>query len=116
MEATIIQKAVDWVKNKRYKQIRSEFEEFESPAIYYRKSDELEMVPHFTGKKVRGKDYIDIGIKSDNVKRKVSRWTLFSTLASLKNGKLYLLVPRGNKAFTQRLVDKHSIKAELVSI
>ena len=100
MKATIIQKAIDWVNNKKYTKVRSEFEEFESPATYYRKGDELEMVPHFTGKKVRGKDYIDIGIKSDNVKRKVSRWTLFSTLASMKNGKLFLLIPRGKKAFT----------------
>ena len=100
MKATIIQKAVEWVKNKKYKKVRSEFEEFESPATYYRKGDELEIVPHFTGKKVRGKDYIDISIKTDNIKRKVSRWTLFCTLASMKNRKLFLLIPMGKKAFT----------------
>ena len=30
-------------------------------------------------------------------------------IASLKNGKLFLLAPRGHKAFVERILDKHSL-------
>ncbi len=116
MEEKFITKAINWIRGKSYRRVKSKFEDFEDPISYARKSDDKELVPHFTGEKSSGKDYIDIGLKSDNKQSKISRWRLFSTLADMKNGKFILLVPRGHKAFVNRIMKRHDINAELVNI
>ncbi|MEO0875791.1 MAG: hypothetical protein AAFY48_14440 [Bacteroidota bacterium] len=40
-----------------------------------------------------------------------------STLASMKGGKLYLLAPRGHKAYVERLRDEHQLpNTEVVAL
>ncbi|MEM1327775.1 MAG: hypothetical protein AAGI23_17570 [Bacteroidota bacterium] len=110
-------KAMAWVKNKAAKAPKANFEGYEAPKAFIQQSSEEEIRPDFSFIGQRGsKNYTEIAIKQDNTRKLVTRWKLFSFLANAKRGKLYLLAPRGHKAFTQDLVSKYNIKAVVRSI
>lgn len=96
------QKAITWAKKNRLTNIKANWEDFDAPSGFHRKGEDASIVPDITGRKLGKKFYIEIAMKADNMKKKVSKWKLLSTLASLKGGKLYLLAPRGHKAGVQR--------------
>jgi hypothetical protein len=114
---TYLTKAMKWVKKKATSTPKANFEGYEKPKAFIRKSSEEEIRPDFSFIGQRGaKNYMDIAMKQENTTRLVTRWKLFSMLAKAKSGKLYLLAPRGHKAFTNDLVSKYNINAVVQSI
>ena len=99
-----IEKAVAWIKKKGYKRIKADIEAFETPTQYTRQKEDLTFTPDITGFQLGRKSFFEVALKSDNIRRKISKWKLLSTLASMKGGKFFLMAPRGHKAFAQRLV------------
>ena len=55
------------------------------------------------------KSYIEIALKTDDMRATISKWKLFGTLAAQKGGKLYLLAARGHKSFAERIVQQHNL-------
>jgi hypothetical protein len=111
------QPAIDWAKSLRLNNIKANYEGYESPRTFNRAEDDkdISFVPDITGRKRTNKFYVEIAMKADNTRKMVSKWKLLSTLASMKGGKLYLLAPRGHKAFVQRLLDRYQLpNAEVV--
>jgi hypothetical protein len=102
------ERAISWAKRRGLSGIRANYEEYETPTAFSKSGEEEAYVPDLTAKKLGRKFYIDIALKTDNVKRKVSKWKLMETLAKVKGGKLYLLAPRGHKAFAERLIEKYN--------
>ena len=111
-------KALQWARRKGFSEIKanSEKHELDSPASFSQPENDKEFVPDMTALKTGGKSYIEIAIKSDNVRRVVTKWKLLSTIAKMKGGTLFLLAPHGHKAFASRLVKKHDIDAKVVSL
>ena len=107
-------KAIAWASKKGFSSIKAKIEDFETPTSYASPNKELEYTPDITGKKRTKKSYFEIVEKTENVSSKVSKWKLLSTLAAMKGGDLILFAPRGNKAFTERLIKKHNLNAKLV--
>ena len=62
------------------------------------------------------KHYIQIALKADPVQQVVTTWKFFSQLALMKQGKLYLLAPKGHKAFTDKTIDRYNINATVISL
>ena len=113
--------AIEWVKKKGFTEIKANAEDLEdmdvdAPSSFERKRDEEEFVPDISGKKMGAKSYFEIAIKTDETRRLVTKWKLLSKMASMKNGKLYLLAPRGSKSFTDGLVKQYNIQAKVYSI
>jgi hypothetical protein len=112
-----LSKAMDWVKSKSTYTVRAKAEGFEDTKIFTNKSSEETIQPDISYITNRGnKHFTEIAMKSDKPQKLITRWKLLSTMASLKNGKLHLLAPRGHKMFTQRLVDKYNIRAKVYSL
>ncbi len=105
--------ALEWVKKHGFDNIKSVHEDYESPGTFNWSEDENGLVPHITGLRTGGKSYIELALKDENVQRRVSKWKLLSTLAARKGGKLYLLAPRGHKAFAEKLVEEYNLSAEI---
>lgn len=108
------EKAIRWTKKKGFSGIKANFGEYEAPVQYTKPNEEDTFTPDITGKKRGGKSYFEIALKADNMERKVTKWKLLSTLSSLKGGKLFLLAPSGHKAFTERILKKYNLNAQLV--
>lgn len=107
-------KIIDWAGRKGFGNIKANIDEFESPVSYASAEKDLTYTPDVTVKKRTKKSYLEIVVKSDDFKQKISKWKLLSTLAAIKGGRFILFAPKGNKAFAQRMIDEYNLNAELV--
>ena len=109
--------AVQWAKRKGFTSLRANTEGYEAPGSYRRMgSSEEEVQPDMTGKKLGAKSYIEISLKTEQISTQISKFKLLSTLAAAKGGKLFILSPRGHKAFNEKLVKDHNLPATVVNI
>ena len=105
------------VKKKGFENIRANAEGYETPAKIRRSKDSDEyFIPDVTGEVNGRKSYFELGMKVANERDLVTKWRLLSSLANYKHGKLYLAVPRGHMAFTNRILADYPIQAEVVKI
>ncbi len=105
------------VKKKGFENIRANAEGYETPAKIRRGKDTEEyFIPDVTGEVNGRKSYFELGMKSEDERELVTKWRLLSSLASYKHGKLYLAVPRGHMAFTNRILADYPIQAEVVKL
>ncbi len=112
-ETQHFEKVIEWVNNRGFLNVKANVENFETPTSYS-SSNNIEFIPDITGVKSDKKFYFEIVERTTDVSIKTSKWKLLSTLAALKGGKLILFIPRGLKSFTERLVKKYDINAQLV--
>lgn len=109
------EKAIRWAKKKGFSGIKANYGEYDAPVQYTKPNEDDTFTPDITGKKRGGKSYFEIAIKTtENMERRVTKWKLLSTLSSIKGGKLFLLAPSGHKAFTERVLKKYNLNAQLV--
>lgn len=112
-----IDSAVEWVKKKGYINVKAPLEGYESPKPFYQRSKDQQITPDITATNIQGnKHYIQIALKSDAVQQVVTKWKFFSQLALMKQGKLYLLAPKGHKAFTDKTIEKYNINATVIAL
>lgn len=112
-----LENAVDWVKKKGYINIKAPLEGYEDPKPFFQRSKNQTITPDITATNVQGnKQYIQIALKSDSVQQVVTKWKFFSQLALMKQGKLFLLAPKGHKAFTDKTVDRYNINATVIAL
>lgn len=106
--------AIDWAKSRGFSDIKANYSDFEKPTTYSKPNEEEPYIPDITAMRIGNKCYIEIATKTDSTRRKVSKWKLLSTLALMKGGKLFLLAPKGHKAFVEDLLKKNSLNAQLI--
>jgi hypothetical protein len=112
--SNVIQKVV---KRKGYSEIKSKAEGFDAPTTLRRVDDSITCTPDISARKNGRKSYFEIAIKpkKDALKERViSKWKLLQQLATMRHGKLYIVAPHGNFAYTKRVCDKHNIDAVIV--
>lgn len=109
-----LKKALEWAKRKDFSELKANHDGYEQPTQFIRSSDEEPVVPDITARRNDRKYYIEIATKTDNPRRTVTKWKLLSTLANMKGGKLFLLAPKGHKAYTQRLLKRYDLEARLL--
>ena len=112
----LFDKAISWAKKKGFNDLKANAEDYEQPRAFNKTGEDEPFIPDITGITLGTKHYVEIAIKKPNERRVVSKWKLFSTLASMKGGKLYLLAPKGHKAYTDKLVEKYHVDATVISI
>lgn len=109
--------AIDWAKSLSLSDFKANTEGYESPKTFNNANDDQAFTPDMTGQRRTNKFYLEIALKSEDSRTLVSKWKLLSTLASMKGGKLYLLAPRGHKAFVANILESHQLpNTVLVSI
>lgn len=111
-----LEKAITWAEKRGFSNIKANLEDYETPKAYSKKDAADTFIPDMTATKTGGKSYVEIALKTDNIRRRVSKWKLLNTLAAMKGGKLFLLAPRGHKAFVKRMIQKFNLNATVISI
>jgi len=112
----LYEKALHWAKKHGFSNIKANTEEFETPAGFTRKGAEEAFIPDISGNRLGGKSYVEIAMKTELNDEQVSKYKLLSTMAGIKSGKLYLLAPKGHKAYVDKMVKQFNISAEVISI
>lgn len=108
------EKAIKWVENKGFSDIRANYADYEAPAKYASQDKDRSFTPDITGKKRGKKSYIEIALKTDEIRKRITKWKLLAQLSALKGGKLFLLAPNGHKSFTERMLRKYNLNAQVV--
>ena len=109
-------KAIQWVKNKSISSLRANHKDFEPPKTFINRATQEEVQADISFITKGGRCYTDIALKTDQPQKLITKWKLLSKMASLKQGKLFLLTPRGHKMFVQRLVETYQINATIYSL
>ncbi len=114
---TFIEKAIVWAEKKSTTPVKATIEGYDTPAGFKNQSTEETIQPDLSFTTKDGSvHYSDIAMKEPDVRKLVTRWRLFSTMATVKKGHFHLLAPKGHKMFTQKIVDDYNINAEIHSI
>lgn len=103
------QQAIIWAQKRGLANIKANWEDYETPSQFSKTDEEQPFIPDITGRTSSGKVYVEIAVKTDDMNRSISKWKLMSTLASMKGGKLFLLVPKGHRAFASRMLKEHRL-------
>ncbi|MBB4080591.1 hypothetical protein GGR28_003226 [Lewinella aquimaris] len=117
-DAELIKALLEKIVNKKgFDNVKANAEGYETPAKIRRSKDTDEyFIPDVTGEVNGRKSYFELGMKTEDERELVTKWRLLSSLAAYKHGKLYLAVPRGHMAFTNRILADYPIQAEVVKI
>lgn len=112
----LLEKAVEQVQRRGFKDIRVKLDGFEEPKSFSQKKEDNTYIPDITATNSKGKFYFEIAQKTNDTTSMVSKWKLLSTIAEMKNGDLNILVPYGQNKFTNELVEQYNIKANLLKM
>lgn len=105
-----LEKAVKWAEKKSTISLESISEGYDSPQIFTSKTTQEEIQADLSFVTHAGiKHYLVVALKDENPKKTVAKWKALSFLASIKGGKLHLLVPSGHKTYIEKLVNNHNI-------
>ena len=110
----LIEKVIHWAQKKGYKTIKANCDDYETPTQYTPKGEDESIIPDVTGTKLGTKSFFEVATKTDDIPAVISKWKLLSTLAAMKGGKLFLLAPKGHKAFTEDIAKQHLTNAEVI--
>lgn len=116
MSDILFSKALNWTQKRGFSDIKANFGDFERPTTYSKPHEDASYIPDITAQRSGSKCYIEIATKDENSERNISKWKLLSTLTSMRGGKLFLLAPKGHKAFVERVIRDYRINADLVNM
>ena len=112
-----LNEAIAWVKKRSVSSLKSVDESYESPKKYINKLTEKAVQADISYLSHKGEQfYVVISLKAEDHRELVSKWKLLSIMATLKRGKLILLAPKGNKMFTDQIVNQYKINAIVYSL
>jgi hypothetical protein len=111
-----IKKAITWAEKKGYKKVKANCEEYETPKSYTLVANEDTFIPDVTAARRGIRSYFEIALKTDDIQRRISKWKLMSQLAARNGGKLFLLAPRGHKAFAESVASQYRLNVEVVTL
>lgn len=109
--------ALEVIKSRGFLNIKAIISDYESPSKITKKGTEKSFTPHITARTDQGKHYFEIVSKTKKDPEKlVDKWMLLSSLADLRNGTFFLVVPHGKLSFTKNILKQHSINADVLKV
>lgn len=106
-----LQKAVSLLEKRGYDFIKAPVKGYESPSKLVNSGEGQTYAPDITATRADTKDYIELSVKTDQIRQLVSKWKIIEKLAKMKNGAFILLVPKGNLSFTSDILKTYGITA-----
>ncbi len=115
-ETEIYERAIKWAEKHGVSAIKANTDNYERPSGFKNSKNDESVIPDITGTKRGSICYVEIADKSEDSSETASKWKLLGNIASMKNGRLFVLAPRGCKSFADNLVKDNNISAEVVSL
>ena len=109
-----LEKAIQWAKRKGMYEIKANVEEYETPSHFTKPGNDEPIIPDITGVQMGSKHYIEVALKSNDLRSMVSKYKLLDTMASMRGGSLYLLAPKGHKSYADGIVKDYSLNAKVI--
>ena len=100
----------------KFDELKANIDGFETPSQYAKASGDGVFIPDITGIKNGKKNFFEVAVKNSKEKATVSKWKLLSELAQIKDGKFYLMVPKGSFAYVRRIMSEYAIRAHVIKM
>ncbi len=116
---SIINNLVQHLEKRGYQHIKADLDEYETPSKLTRKGSKESFIPNLTASKDDGsKYYFEIVTKDkQNQDKLISKWSMLSVFAEMRDGKLFLVVPNGKLRYTNRLLkENEQINADILQL
>lgn len=111
-----IDRAVDYVNNLGFENIRARYEGYDEPASLIMQSNGKAFTPDITAMKNGGKYYFEIADRGEIRMEVIGKWKLMATLAKMKGGDFRIFVPYGSMKYTNDIIENKNIKAEIIKL
>lgn len=111
-----IDRAIDYVENLGFENVRARYEGYEEPGSLRMQGTEKSFTPDITATKNGGKYYFEIADRGESSIEVVGKWKLMATLADMKGGDFRIFVPYGSMKYTNDILDNKHIKAEIIKL
>lgn len=111
-----IDRAVDYVENLGFENVRARYDGYEEPASLRMQGTGKTFTPDITATKNGGKYYFEIADRGESTSEVVGKWKLMATLAEMKGGDFRIFVPYGSMKYTNDILTNKSIKAEIIKL
>lgn len=111
-----IDRAIDYVQNLGFDEIRARYEGYDEPATLKMQGSDKAFTPDITATKNGAKFYFEIADRTEKETDVVGKWKLLSMLAGMKNGSFRIFVPYGSMKYTNEILAKKDIKAEVIKL
>ncbi len=111
-----IDRAVDYVENRGFENVRARYEGYDEPASLKMQGKDKSFTPDITATKNGGKYYFEIADRNDDIQEVIGKWKLMSTLAEMKDGDFRIFVPYGSMKYTNDILERKNIKAEIIKL
>lgn len=114
----LVDSAVSLLKSKGFDKIKADLDDYEKPATLHQRDGEAAYTPDLTAHGNGGKCYFEIVTpdKKGEENRVIGKWKLLSTLAQMRNGTFFLLVPRGAMRFATQVLSRYDIDADILKL
>lgn len=115
-ETEIFERAIEWAQKHGVSAIKANSGDYDRPSGFTNSANNESVIPDISGSKRGAICYVEIADKGLDNSSTVSKWKLLGNIASVKNGRLIILAPRGHKSFADNLVKDNQINAEVLSL
>ncbi len=115
----LMSSAVNMLENQGFEKIKADLEDYERPSTLSQRNGDVSYTPDITAFRREGKCYFEIVTKDKKNRDEevvVGKWKLLSTLAQMRNGSFFLLVPRGTMRFATQTLAKYNIDADILKL
>lgn len=116
---TYAKQIVNYAEQSGFKEIKADFEGYDSPASLSMVNSDVTYTPDFTALRGEKKHYFELVVKNtddDAVQSLVSKWKALEMIAERKGGKLHLFIPNGSYKFATQLVKQYHLNADLTKL
>lgn len=111
-----IDRAVDYVENLGFENIKARYEGYSEPASLRMQGSDKTFTPDITATKNGGKYYFEVADRGESRNEVVGKWKLMAALAEMKGGDFRIFVPYGSMKYTNEILENKHIKAEIIKL
>lgn len=108
-----LKQLVEHLEGKGFENIRVDLPDHDRPTAYAGVTSELSFRPDATARKYDQPVICEISERTNMESELVTKWKLLAQIAKGKNATFRIFMPRGTIKFTEELIDRHQIPAEL---
>ncbi|NNF20236.1 MAG: hypothetical protein HKN61_10695 [Flavobacteriaceae bacterium] len=102
--AKFLEKSIQHLQARGFKEIKADLEGYETPKSYLKKSSGTTVTPDIVASKNGRKYFFDISLKSEKPRMLKSKWLFLDTLSRMKSNRFRIITTRGHYKFTDTML------------
>ncbi|WP_070138286.1 hypothetical protein [Crocinitomix algicola] len=112
----LIEKTINYLEDKGYENIKADIDGYETPKSFKMPSKGIEITPDIVAENNGRVQYIEVGLKSQDIPLLKTKWKFLKTLAELKNRNFRVIAHKGSYGFSDKLMNEINLNKSALRI